>query len=57
MRGSIQKKSGRYYIVYYVARKPKWEKVPEPNTKRNAERLLAQRITESSALGFSWTLQ
>ena len=42
----MQKKGGRYYTVYTVGKKQKWEKVSEPNTKKNAERLLAQRVTE-----------
>jgi len=47
MRGSVVKKSnGRYYIVFYVGKKQKWESVPDPNTKKNAESQLAQRITE-----------
>ena len=50
MRGSITKKKGRLYIIYYVGKKPKWEKVPENKrgvqTKAEAERLLAQRIAE-----------
>ena len=47
MRGSVVKKpNGRYYIVYTVGTKQKWEKVPEPNTKKNSEKLLAQRVTE-----------
>ena len=46
MRGSIQKKGRRYYIVYRLDGKPKWERVPEPNTKKNAEKLLTQRIHE-----------
>ena len=46
MRGSVQKKGKRYYIVYTIGTKQKWEKVPEPNTKKNADRLLAQRVAE-----------
>ena len=47
MRGSIVKKpNGRYYIVYYLGKKQKWEKVPDPNTKKRAEHLLAKRVKE-----------
>ena len=57
MRGSIQKRNGRYNIVYDLPpvwdeqakrrkRHQKWERVPEPNTKKHAERLLAARLTE-----------
>ena len=60
MRGSVTKKDGRYFIVYTVGTrtaktglragqlvpKQKWEKVPEPNTKKNAEKLLAMRVSE-----------
>jgi integrase len=60
MRGSVTKKDGRYFIVYTVGKriaksghragqlvpKQKWEKVPEPNTKKNADKLLAMRISE-----------
>ena len=60
MRGSVTKKDGRYFIVYTVGKriaktgpragqlvpKQKWEKVPEPNTKKNAEKLLAMRVAE-----------
>ena len=50
MRGSITQKNGRYYIVYYVGKKQKWEKVPDSESgnpsKKNTEKLLAQRITE-----------
>ena len=46
MRGSVQKKGKRYYVVYVVDKRQKWERVTEPNTKRHAEQLLAQRIAE-----------
>ena len=46
MAGSIQKKNGRYYIVLPFGKKRKWERVPDPNTKKNAEKLLAQRQVE-----------
>jgi integrase len=59
MRGSVQKKmlkgGPRYYIVYdhpgvsgngHKKRKQTWESVPPPNTKKNAERFLNERVRQ-----------
>ena len=56
MRGSIVKRQGKgrkrgkpvdlYYVVYQVGRRQKWEKVPEPRTRKHAEQLLAERLSE-----------
>ncbi len=59
MRGSVRKRNGRYYVIYDAPatwddatsrwkRRQKWERVEEPNTKKHAETLLAQRLTELS---------
>lgn len=44
MRGSVQKKGKRFYIVYTIDKRQRWEKVPDPNTKANAEKILAERV-------------
>ena len=57
MRGSILKRKTGYFIVYDAPRKwegktgchtrnRKWEKVPAPNTRKHAERLLAERLSQ-----------
>jgi len=57
MRGSIRKRGVKYSVVYDIGRKwdegkkqwtrnQKWEVVPHPNNKKNAEKLLAKRLTE-----------
>ena len=57
MRGSVVKRPSGYTIVYDVGvkwdekkegwvRNQKWEKVPPPNNKKEAEKLLAQRLVE-----------
>jgi integrase len=50
MRGSIVKKGQRYYVVFPVGKKQKWERAPLNEkgrpTKKEAEKLLAQRMTE-----------
>jgi integrase len=57
MRGSVLKRGNRYSIVYDAGRNwdvengswtrnQKWEKVPHPNTKKHAESLLAERLTQ-----------
>ena len=65
MRGSIQKRNLRsgptYYAVYDLPtargagskRRQKWERVPPPNTKKHAERLLAERLAELHRGDFS----
>jgi len=59
MRGSIVKRQGKgrkrgkpidlYYVVYQVGQRQKWEAVPEPRTRKHAEKLLAQRLQELHA--------
>ena len=45
MRGSVQKKNGRYYLVYYLPNgKQKWEK--SGTNKKEAERLLVSRVNQ-----------
>lgn len=56
MRGSIVKRQGKgrrrgkpvdlYYVVYLVGKRQKWESVPEPRTRKHAEQLLAERLSE-----------
>jgi len=56
MRGSIvkrrskSKKNGKpvdlYYLVYQVGQKQKWESVPPPRTRKHAEKLLAERLSQ-----------
>ena len=51
MRGSIVKRTGKdgkplYYITYYASRKKKWETVPPPRTRKHAEKLLAERLSQ-----------
>ncbi len=57
MRGSVIKRGNRYAIVYDVGRKwdaekecrnrnQKWEKVPHPNTRKHAEALLTERLSQ-----------
>ena len=57
MRGSIVKRKTGYFIVHDAPRKwedkkgchtrnRKWEKVPAPNTRKHAERLLAERLSQ-----------
>jgi hypothetical protein len=56
MRGSIVKRQGKgrkrgkpvdlYYVVYQVGRRQKWEAVKEPRTRKHAEELLAERLSE-----------
>jgi integrase len=56
MRGSIVKRKTGYFLVYDApaiwdvkkggyARNRKWEKVPPPNTRKQAEKLLAERLS------------
>ena len=45
MQGSIQKKNGRFYLVYYLPNgKQKWEK--SGTNKKEAERLLVSRVNQ-----------
>jgi integrase len=45
MRGSVQKKNGRYYVVYTLPNgKQKWEKAG--TTKHEAEKLLIDRVNQ-----------
>lgn len=57
MRGHIRSRNGRYYLYYdappvWEASSGRWkrsqkcERVPDPNTKKHAERILASRIAE-----------
>ena len=56
MRGHVVKRQGKstkegkpltlYYIVYPVGQKQKWETVPPPRTRKHAEDLLAERLTQ-----------
>jgi len=57
MRGSIIKRKTGYSIVYELrqkwdekkdcfTRRQKWEKVPHPDTRKHAEQLLAERLSQ-----------
>ena len=57
MRGSIVKRKTGYFIVYDApmkmddkkgcyTRNRKWEKVPHPNTRKHAEKMLAERLAQ-----------
>ena len=46
MRGSIVKREGKAGSLYYVVVQNRWHKVPDPQTKRNAEIFQAQLVTE-----------
>ena len=56
MSGSIVKRDTGYFIVYELPpipnkdgktkRRQKWEKVPEPNTKKHADKLLVERLSQ-----------
>ena len=56
MSGSIVKRVTGYFIVYELPpipnkdgetkRRQKWEKVPEPNTKKHADKLLVERLSQ-----------
>jgi len=46
MRGSIVKREGKKGSLYYVVVQNRWHKVPDPQTKRNAEIFRAQLVTE-----------
>ena len=59
MRRHIVKRRGKgrrrgkpvdlYYLVYQVGQRQKWEAVPEPRTRKHAEKLLTQRLQELHA--------
>jgi len=44
MRGSVQKKGNRYYIVYYVGKRPIWRAAG--SNKKAAERMLAEVVSQ-----------
>lgn len=46
MRGSIVQRQGKRGVLYYVVIQNRWHKVPEPQTKRNAEIFRAQLVTD-----------
>lgn len=57
MRGSIVKRKNGYSIVYDVGekwndkrgcwvRRQKWEKVPSPNTRKHAEKMLTEKLSQ-----------
>ena len=57
MMGSVCKRGKVWYIVYdrpktwdeqkqRLVRKQKWERVPDPNNKKRAEKLLAERLSQ-----------
>lgn len=48
MRGSIVKRKGRSGPLYYVVLRNRWYRVPDPQTKRNAETYRAQLVAELS---------
>ena len=56
MRGSIIKRKSKsridgkfvdlYYVVYQIGSRQKWEAVDEPRTRKHAEELLAERLSQ-----------
>jgi integrase len=51
MRGSVVKRTDKkgkalYYIKYYVGQRQKWETVSAPRTRKHADKLLAERLSQ-----------